>query len=364
MIRAIVVDDEQPSIDRIKKLLCDSKMAAVVQSFTMPLAALEFLKENPVDAVFLDIEMPDMDGIELATRILDLHGWIDVVFVTAYNQYAVEAFQLNALDYLMKPVSADRLSKTLSRIARPKVPAQPSGLQVKCFGRFQVSAGDDEIRFRTEKAEELLAYLLTCDGRFVSRSKIIDSLWEDFEGDRAVVHFNTTLHNIKKALLAYGIRISIQFDRGAYRLDMDHICCDYLEFRTLDNTRTAITSDNVERFEKAAKLYQGEYLLGWEYGWVAAKRLVLESQYIRLLLALSDYYRKAGNGQGAVRWLEEGLLCEPLHRELNYRLVEGLILEEDRITAAKYYELYKNGLMKKFQTEPDTAFQRLLKQMR
>lgn len=361
MIKAIIVDDEQPSLDRLEKLINNSGLAAVEGRFTEPLSALEFLKENRTDTVFLDIEMPDMNGIELATRILDLQGNTDVVFVTAYNQYAVEAFRLNALDYLMKPVSADRLKETFYRIMERKRPAPSGELSARCFGRFSVSVGPEEVRFRTEKAEELLAYLIDNRGGFVSRSKIMDSLWEDFEGDRAITHFNTTLHYVKKALLQYGVQLSVQYDRGTYRLDTDGIYCDYLAFCSAAEKHETVTGENIRRFEEAADLYAGEYLLGWEYNWTAAKRVILEEQYIRLLLRIGNCCKKAGDYQTAVQWLEKGLLHEPLHRDLNYRLVEALLLTHNRAIAVKYYELYRNGLMKKLRTEPDDAFRRLLK---
>lgn len=218
MLRIIVVDDEQPSIDKLKKLLIGSGLAEVIGTFTGPMQALEFLKQHKADAAFLDIEMPDMDGIELASRMIDLQGNIAVVFVTAYNQYAVEAFRLNALDYLMKPVSADRLRETLCRIVEEKgVPMHTEGVYVRCFGKFCVTAGSEEVKFRTEKSEELLAFLIDKRGEFVSRSEIIDTLWEYFDGDKALIHFNTTLHYVKKALLSYGIHISILYERGCYK---------------------------------------------------------------------------------------------------------------------------------------------------
>lgn len=361
MIKAIIVDDEQPSLDKLEKLLSNSGLAEVEGKFSEPLRALEFLKENRIDTVFLDIEMPDMNGIELATRILDLQGNTGVVFVTAYNQYAVEAFRLNALDYLMKPVSADRLKETLYRLMEWKIPVPSRGLSVRCFGKFGVRVGAEEVRFRTEKAEELLAYLIDQRGGFVSRSKITDSLWEYFEGDRAITHFNTTLHYVKKALLRYGVPFYVQYDRGAYRLDTDGISCDYLAFCLAAEKHETVTEENLRLFEEAAELYAGEYLLGWEYDWAAAKRVMLEEQYIRLLFGIAGCHRKAGNYQAAVQWLEKGLLHEPLHRELNYRLVEVLMLNHNRAMAAKYYALYRNGLIKKFKTEPDAAFQKLLK---
>jgi len=362
LLRTLIVDDEQPSLNKLEKLLNNSGMAKVAGRFTEPLKALEFLEECKVDAVFLDIEMPDMDGIELAGRIIDLYGDIDVVFVTAYNQYAVEAFRLNALDYLLKPVSADRLSETLNRITKKSGrKLYTNELQVQCFGRFCVSAGEEEIRFRTEKAEELLAFLIDCRGGFVSRSKILDRLWADFDGDRAMVHFNTTLHYVKKALLAYGIQISIHYDRGSYRINLEGLNCDYLKFCDFADNKRIIGQGNILECEEVLELYTGEYLSGWDYEWIAGKRLLLEEKFIEMLLETAAFYKSAGNYSKAGKWLREGLFHVPFHRELNYRLVEILLLMHERELAEKYYNLYRIGLHRKFGLEPDEAFNMLLK---
>ncbi len=362
MIRALIVDDEQLSLKRLKKQLEASGMAEVKGAFTNPLEALAFLGENKADAVFLDIEMPDMDGIELASRILDLQGNIAIVFVTAYNQYAVEAFRINALDYLLKPVPAERLNETLQRIMQEKkLPVSSDRVTVQCFGKFCVKAGVDEIRFRTEKAEELFAFLAGCRGQFVSRNKILDSLWEDFEGDRAVVNFNTTLYNVKKALIPYGIRISIRYDRGHYRLEVEGIACDYLQFCSFKETAGEADAKNILEYEETAALYTGEYLSGWDYGWVGEKRLLLEEQFVELLLGIARYYKGAGDYQKTAKWLKAGLQHTPFHRELNYALIEALLLSNERMHALKYFEIYRNGLLKKLKTEPDAAFKKLLK---
>lgn len=360
MIRAIVVDDERPSLDRLEKIINGSGLATVTGTFSDPLAALEFFRENRVDAVFLDIEMPDMDGIELAARILDLQNNVAVVFVTAYNQYAVEAFRINALDYLMKPVALERLKETLQRIAGNSFSAPEGGFQVRCFGKLSVCAGEREIRFRTEKAEELLAYFIDSRGDFVSRSKILDCLWADFEGDRAMVHFNTTLYYMKKALLQHGISIPVHYDRGTYRMQVDGIDCDYLKFNVLAEKEDTVTQENLHLQEEALGLYSEEYLSGWEYDWAVGKRLILESQYIQLVLKIAEYYKKLGNYQKATQWLETGLLHEPLHRELNYRLVETLLMSHERTMALKYYGLYRSGLLKRLKVDPDESFQKLL----
>ena len=362
MIRAIIVDDEQPSLNKLEKLLNNSGMTKVGGRFTEPMKALEFLKENKVDVVFLDIEMPDMNGIELASCIIDLQRNVAVVFVTAYNQYAVEAFRLNALDYLLKPISAERLSETLHRITeKGSLNIHPGELQVRCYGRFCASIGEEEIKFRTEKAEELLAFLINCRSGFISRSKILDSLWADFDGDRAMIHFNTTLHYVKKALLLSGIEISIQYDHGSYRINMDNLYCDYLQFCTFAENTGIIGRDNILECEEALALYAGEYLSGWDYEWVAGKRLLLEEKFIELLLKMTEYYKRIKNYSKVEKWLKEGLFYEPLHRELNYRLIEVLLHAHERALAAKHYNLYCTGLYKKFGLEPDAAFKKLIR---
>jgi two-component system, LytTR family, response regulator len=118
MLRAIIVDDEELSVNRLKRILSESSEIEICHTFLNPLEAFEFVKVNPIHIAFLDISMPEIDGMRLSSLILDLDASIDVVFVTAYDDFAVQAFDMSALDYLMKPVTAQRMSKTLDKIIR------------------------------------------------------------------------------------------------------------------------------------------------------------------------------------------------------------------------------------------------------
>lgn len=128
MLRAIIVDDEQLSVNRLKRILSESGEIEICHTFLNPMEAYEYVKANPIQLAFLDISMPEIDGMRLSTLLLDLDTSIDVVFVTAYDDYAVQAFDMSALDYLMKPVTAQRMSKTLDKIIRRHrgVATQPS----------------------------------------------------------------------------------------------------------------------------------------------------------------------------------------------------------------------------------------------
>jgi two-component system LytT family response regulator len=115
VIRAYVVDDERLAVQRLSRMLADTGRVVVTGSSTDPEEALVALRGADVDAVFLDIQMPEMNGFELIER-LDRN--VPVIFTTAYDRYALEAFAVNSIDYLLKPIEAERLEKALDKLER------------------------------------------------------------------------------------------------------------------------------------------------------------------------------------------------------------------------------------------------------
>jgi two-component system response regulator AlgR len=115
-LRVLVVDDEAPARSRLKELLQDcaaSQPLELVGEAANGREALELLAQNPVDVVLLDIRMPGMDGIEAAQHMQRLPHPPAIVFTTAYDNYAIQAFEVNAIDYLLKPVRVERLLAAL-----------------------------------------------------------------------------------------------------------------------------------------------------------------------------------------------------------------------------------------------------------
>jgi two-component system LytT family response regulator len=115
MIRAFVVDDERLAVQRLTRMLEATGRVQVVGSATDPEAALKALQRESVDVLFLDIQMPGLTGFEMLAR---LERDVPVVLTTAYDQYALHAFDVNSIDYLLKPIEADRLDRALDRIER------------------------------------------------------------------------------------------------------------------------------------------------------------------------------------------------------------------------------------------------------
>ena len=114
-MRAYVVDDERLAVERLKRLLEATGRVTIAGSATDPEEALQFLRTNPVDVLFLDIQMPGLTGFELLEQ---LGTNVAVVFTTAYDRYAIEAFGVNSIDYLLKPIDAGRLDQALDKLAR------------------------------------------------------------------------------------------------------------------------------------------------------------------------------------------------------------------------------------------------------
>ncbi len=141
-IATLIVDDERHARQRLARLLRDHRDIRVIGECENGAAALESIRRERPDLLLVDIEMPGLDGIELAER-LPCDDLPIIVFVTAYDEHAIRAFDACALDYLLKPVSAERLAKTLGRVRahlaareaaaprRKAAPAEPAKFQVR-----------------------------------------------------------------------------------------------------------------------------------------------------------------------------------------------------------------------------------------
>ncbi len=131
LLRILIVDDEAPARNRLRDVLADCAAelpVEVVGEAANGVQALQLLEHTRADVVLLDIRMPTMDGLELAQHLARLAAPPAVVFTTAYDSYAIQAFELSAVDYLLKPVRAERLAAAL-RKAQTFGPAQAASLQ-------------------------------------------------------------------------------------------------------------------------------------------------------------------------------------------------------------------------------------------
>jgi DNA-binding LytR/AlgR family response regulator len=156
-LRVLAVDDVAPALDELRRLLLESPEVADVAIAADPITALRLIPAAPFDVVFLDIAMPAMDGLELASLLARMSDPPAVVFVTAFEEHAASAYGIGAVDYLLKPVGRERLRAALERVRRylaseAAMPAAPgavdalAALPVELAGRTRFVRRDD-VRF-------------------------------------------------------------------------------------------------------------------------------------------------------------------------------------------------------------------------
>lgn len=232
MLKAVIVDDEILVANFLKMQLENTGLACVVDQFQKPATALTEIPNLKPDVVFLDIEMPGMNGIELATKLLNIYKDIEIIFVTAYNQYAIDAFRLNAVHYLLKPTDEEDINVAVERIMKKKQ-AQSyvvlnDSLRIELLGHIKIFHENQEVRLKwpTVKVEELFALMLMYRKHGIEKWQLTDKLWPNIELKKAEQNLYTSIYRLKKILSESGLTIRIENEKGRYFLNLPSYTID------------------------------------------------------------------------------------------------------------------------------------------
>src|SRR5690625_1382949 len=232
------------------------------------------------------MEMGELHGLELAEIIQSRYpNHLEIVFVTAYPQFALEAFEVNAIDYLLKPVIRERLETTIHKVAGRLGDYQKSQLQVnqnekdlygQVMGRFHlIDTNGNEVKWRTRKVKELFVYLWHQQEIGVHRSELITHLWPDMTEDKAIALMHTTVYQLRKAIREMGYEKPVVLRNEHYILNV-RVNSDLGQLNNL-LTSAELNSPTIE---KALKLYQGNYLEIEDYDWAISKREEIKSLFL------------------------------------------------------------------------------------
>lgn len=202
MLRAMIVDDEAPARSELRFLLEQTGKIGSINEASSVRSAIEMLMENRVDVVFLDISMPGASGIQLADALHKLKNPPAVVFVTAYSDHAVEAFDVDATDYLMKPVEEARLDQAINKVlARVKSTSDSSKSSIE---RIPVEKGGRKVLIPVDQIRYIMAKddyscIFTEDDRYLSTTSLaqFESKLGDFGFFRVHRRYIVNLANVE-----------------------------------------------------------------------------------------------------------------------------------------------------------------------
>lgn len=367
MFNAIIVDDEKPVLDYLRFLLEKTGQICVVGVFMNGTDALAKIQRSKPDVVFLDIKMSDMTGLELAGKIVDMGSDIEIIFVTAYDKYALEAFRVNAIDYILKPFSSDDIKKAITRLKKVKPLNDVSQMtadkgRIYCFGRLSVygAGGKEAIKWRTAKTEELFAFMLENLNSEVMKWKIMQVLWPECEVEKQIkTNLYTTIYKVKKTLLSANIKFNLTFINGRYKLELPDVYIDTFEFEALTDTKTVCSAASIERFKKAISLYKGNYLEDNEYYWSQNKAEEYSKRYRSLVSKVAGYYADELDYSVAEKILQKALTFLPFDDELNEMLLKLYYMKKDKTSLIVHYNKIKELYQTELGVTPNASMQEL-----
>ena len=244
---AMAVDDEVLMLGALASAIKSSPDITEVVKFSYCEEALDYVKDNPVDIAFLDINMRGMGGLALAEKIISYSPDCKIVFCTGHEEYALAAFKLHASGYLMKPVSEEDIQAEIDNIKGIRQTQKP--LTVKCFGNFEVYAKGEKLTFKRTKTKELFAYLIDRNGAGVAIAEIGVALWENNDIQKNQNYIHQLFRDLRQTLEAIGMEEIFERNNYLYSINPEKIDCDY--FNYLNNGKPEFIGEYMSQYSWA-----------------------------------------------------------------------------------------------------------------
>ena len=250
-MKVILVDDEELQLLRLENSVKAVLKNAEFFVFNNPEKAFDEAKKTRIDLAFLDIEMPKINGIQLAKKLKRIHPQIKIIFVTAYDNYALEAYKIHASGYVTKPVSEEKIKEEVQELEQTVELKPTKKIQIKCFGNFEIFYQGEPVKFAYQKSKEVVAYLVDREGSMVNVNELNAVLWEEDHKS----YLRNLIADIKNSFNAINCGDVFIKRHNECAIDINKVDCDAFEYK----------KDNPD----AIRMYRGEYMI--QYPWAVFK---------------------------------------------------------------------------------------------
>ena len=258
LMNIIAIDDEPMALEGILREISNLLPSANISGFLQAEAAINYATDYKVDIAFLDIEMYDITGIEVAKQLKELNPIVNIIFSTGYREYMEDAFELYASGYILKPVTMEKVRSQLENLRYP-IEDDEKLIRIKTFGQFEVFVQGRPIKFAYSKTKELLAILVDKEGKMVSVGEAISILWENDDKTSSRSSYMKNLQSdLTNTLKNIGMGDVLIKQRGALGIAADKVKCDLYDFLSGTSKST----------------FHGEYMN--QYSWAESRIAVLE----------------------------------------------------------------------------------------
>ena len=228
-MKTIIVDDELLAIKQFEMECEKLPWVNIAGKFQNAKQALEYAQKEKIEAAFLDIELPGMNGILLGKKLRELYPKLVVIFLTGYDNYTLDALYMKADYYLMKPYSSKDFQDVMEN-ARLLIRRQKKRVFVRTLGRFDLIIDDQVVDLPNAKAKELFALCVDHKGGHVSMEEAVYKLWEDRIYDERVKNlYRKATMSLRKVFQEYGLEEVFVNKRGSCNINPELMDCDYFD---------------------------------------------------------------------------------------------------------------------------------------
>lgn len=264
-MRIFAVDDEPGVLETLHEAINAAVPGAEILDFTRGQAALDAIVQEGIipDIIFSDIRMPGMDGMQLAAAVRSASPDTRIIFVTAYSEYALEAWKSHVHGYVMKPVTAEDIRDAIEHLQPAPALVRTDKLRIRCFGYFEVFWKNEPLIFARKKTKELLALLVLRKGSACSAEELISILYENTEPEemrKAKQNLRNLIFDLTETLEKTGQQDILLRRGSSIAIFPDKVDCDY--YRLLAEGSPAFRS------------YPGEFME--QYSWAESIKARIE----------------------------------------------------------------------------------------
>ncbi len=344
-MRVGIIDDETPSRELTKLMLSRCDSLEFVKEWSNPIQALADMEIVLPDLLFVDIEMPHLNGIEFAKLVKNIDERIQIVFLTAYDSYALHAFEVPAINYILKPLTKDAILNTIDRIYAQQQNTKPLSeihqTKFLLFGQVQLYEKGTTIPYKwpTSKTKELFAFLLI-QQMPINKWALCEILWPDADISKVEHTLHSTINRLKQVLRQVAPEMSLLCIDGNYSLSDSSLFCDALAVIEFLIPERSISATSLRSYRRVLKLYQGSLFATEDYTWGFELKEKYEYLYLNALLKVARFEFESKNWIFAITDLKQLLLIDPYHEEAMEMLLKSYQCNGNMADLIVTYKMY------------------------
>lgn len=365
-MRTIIIDDDNLALEATKTIVGKNKYLNIVGSFNNAYEALESLNELSPEVVFLDVEMPNLSGIEVAKKLEEFNNNIQIVFVTAYEKYALDAFKVSAADYIVKPITEAAINTTVKKLIKYKdgiklFEKEKNKNKISTFGNFEVYGNIENklIKWPTAKVEELFAYFVMVRGNATDRWKLCELLWPTAEPENALHSLHNSIYILKQTLKNNGIEKIVSYEKGNYRINISNMNCDLWKCEDFMMLNLSLNNENEDKYEKIIKMYNGNLFQNKDYIWASDLKEALDRFFLKTGKILSEYYYTRESYYKSEEVLRKIINENPFDEDLVDLTMKNDFQFKNKMGIINTFKKLKNSLSEELDVSPRNSTEKL-----